>query len=166
MWSNKAYTAMFFNTNAKGWAVVYYGFFSFGVNCVAFGIAIFTYWICVYKPEMAEKDKQLLLQKQALVESQFNQRRRPGLVRSIRESIDYRAWTSDDYRRANPPSENYMTGHGTFPFLWFQPVVEQRLSRLNWSVALLFGRCIGMSAARSAQEDERLRREMESLATM
>jgi hypothetical protein len=112
MWSNKAYTAMFFNTNAKSWAVVYYGFFSFGVNCVAFGIAIFTYWICVYKPEMAEKDTQRLLQKQAPVESQLNPRRRPGLISSIGESIDYRAWTSDDYRRANPPPENYMSGHG------------------------------------------------------
>ena len=112
MWANKAYTAMFFNTNAKSWAVVYYGFFSFGVNCVAFAIAIFTYWICVYKPEMAEKEKAFLLQKQAQIETQTNPRRRIGVIRSIGESIDYRAWTSDDYRRANPPPENYMSGHG------------------------------------------------------
>ena len=83
MWSNLAYTAWFFNVNAKRWAVVYYVFFTFGANCVAYGIGCATYWWCVYRPEMANaaKDQMYLFP----VESSANPRRRVGAVRDARQ---------------------------------------------------------------------------------
>ena len=100
MWSNLAYTAWFFNVNAKRWAVVHYVFFTFGANCVAYGIGCATYWWCVYRPEMANaaKDQMYLFP----VESSANPRRRVGAVRSVADSVNYRQWTSADYRRRNP----------------------------------------------------------------
>lgn len=131
MWAPKFYTHLFFYTNPTGWPVVYYGIFSVALNCVNYCIALFVYWWCVYRPEMAQQAKAPLV---GVVESTANPRRHVGLVRSVAQSVNYLRWTSDDYRR-EIAADNYRARHGAstspHPGPVFLLVYDLNLSRLD-----------------------------------
>ena len=95
--ANPVYTKLFFNTNAKGWAVVSFIFWSGAINCIAMVVISVTFYFAVYLPEQEELGSRMTSNA-----AKARLAKDGAVAALLGKSADYRSWTSDDYRRQNP----------------------------------------------------------------